>query len=706
MEFTPENVEAAVLEFYNNTGKVNKEVHEWLKQCQSSREAWQVVWPLLDPGKSLQLQFLAANILHYKVSRCFGELPEPEYAGLKDRLVAIVAKYIAGPPMVLTRLCLTLGAFVLNTIGTVWMNPLDDLASTFAPQNFPGVPEVTVLRLLVQVFGHIPEQAFSLSSVAKGQALYSWLFNVAQNKTDNRELVLEIYKALNSWMKMICIFEWPELFQFVDLLCNSVVTYVDLNDGDVGDIVIEILSGIVGEPQAHQYPTIILKLLDKEMANAFYGMYVALGECHSKLIVDVADPECSYSLATRWPEIESLLLGIKAVSENISDETDPVVAAPMSRVFTVIYRVLKLNRDNKSPTAKNPKLFQAAIECISSCSGMLHLYDAVVKNIVGFILEASIGKWEFDAERLQQNSILHWTISAPNPEVKPQLVGLLNVFSTLCLSLDGSSSSDEEDDDGEEVDLDAGGVPLNNNNSSHQHHPPPATLMTAGPPTNLGTGGPPRAQPLIPVVEQILPVLIPVAEKWARDEDAIEALFSIVKHTLSTIQSSSMTVLQYAMQLVIISFKLNPLTSATHVAKQTLLMLGKENRAVQQQFLSEMHVSCADRLKDMRDTEFTESYFQLLGQLMKSDCDLPARNKHGEGVDIFDNDGAGQSSNSGSFQGGLLSKQWAKNSAKNSARYWIFGTEIALSTLWRIDPLCEPMFSGRLAKMVVGMFRR
>lgn len=53
---------------------------------------------------------------------------------------------------------LQLGAFVLNTIGTVWMNPLDDLASTFAPQNFPGVPEVTVLRLLVQVFGHIPEQ--------------------------------------------------------------------------------------------------------------------------------------------------------------------------------------------------------------------------------------------------------------------------------------------------------------------------------------------------------------------------------------------------------------------------------------------------------------------------------------------------------------------------------------------------------------------
>lgn len=51
-------------------------------------------------------------------------------------------------------------------------------------------------------------------------------------------------------------------------------------------------------------------------------------------------------------------------------------------------------------------------------------------------------------------------------------------------------------------------------------------------------------------------------------------------------------------------------------------MLGKENRSVQQQFLSEMHRSCSERLRDMRDTEFTESYLQLLGQLIKSDCEL------------------------------------------------------------------------------------
>jgi len=61
---------------------------------------------------------------------------------------------------------------VTNTIGIVWANPLEELALTFSPQNFPGVPESTVMRLLVQVFAYIPEQAQSQwqTSVRKGQA--------------------------------------------------------------------------------------------------------------------------------------------------------------------------------------------------------------------------------------------------------------------------------------------------------------------------------------------------------------------------------------------------------------------------------------------------------------------------------------------------------------------------------------------------------
>jgi hypothetical protein len=33
------------------------------------------------------------------------------------------------------------------------------------------------------------------------------------------------------------------------------------------------------------------------MAVTFYGMYVALADCHSRLIVDICDEECSYNKA-------------------------------------------------------------------------------------------------------------------------------------------------------------------------------------------------------------------------------------------------------------------------------------------------------------------------------------------------------------------------------------------------------------------------
>jgi len=63
-------------------------------------------------------------------------------------------------------------------------------------------------------------------------------------------------------------------------------------------------------------------------------------------------------------------MGIRAVAENISDETDPVVTAPMCRVFTVVYRILQYNRQGQ-----RPKLFQAAIECISELFFQLRIKE-------------------------------------------------------------------------------------------------------------------------------------------------------------------------------------------------------------------------------------------------------------------------------------------------------------------------------------------
>ena len=191
MEFTTDNVITAVHEFYRSSEELNLEVHDWLRACQSSREAWTLVWPLLGPTQTLNVQFTAANMLFNKVTRQLAEIPVEDLGALKENIVSAVARFVNGPAVVLTRLQLTvlqevlefdiipsqlmvkqslmnfiffqLGAFIASTIGDIWPNPLEDLGSVFQPQNFPGIPEEKVLKLLVQVFAHVPEQV-SLNS--------------------------------------------------------------------------------------------------------------------------------------------------------------------------------------------------------------------------------------------------------------------------------------------------------------------------------------------------------------------------------------------------------------------------------------------------------------------------------------------------------------------------------------------------------------
>jgi len=53
-------------------------------------------------------------------------------------------------------------------------------------------------------------------------------------------------------------------------------------------------------------------------------------------------------------------MGIRAVTENISNDTDPLLVGPMTRAFDVVIRILKLNQ-----VFRMPKVYQAAAECIS-----------------------------------------------------------------------------------------------------------------------------------------------------------------------------------------------------------------------------------------------------------------------------------------------------------------------------------------------------
>lgn len=93
-------------------------------------------------------------------------------------------------------------------------------------------------------------------------SVFSWLFNVVKTQ-QNLDVVVEALKAMNSWMKMICICEWPDLSHFVDILVVYCASSVNTQNDKLTELTLEILSGIISDPNAHQYPTVILTVLDK-----------------------------------------------------------------------------------------------------------------------------------------------------------------------------------------------------------------------------------------------------------------------------------------------------------------------------------------------------------------------------------------------------------------------------------------------------------
>lgn len=51
MEFTSENLEQAVTQFYHTDASMQAQAHQWLTSAQTSPNAWSFVWELLQPCK-------------------------------------------------------------------------------------------------------------------------------------------------------------------------------------------------------------------------------------------------------------------------------------------------------------------------------------------------------------------------------------------------------------------------------------------------------------------------------------------------------------------------------------------------------------------------------------------------------------------------------------------------------------------------------
>ena len=71
VELSSDNVERAVLQFYQSSAtsqETIQETHKWLTLAQLSPQAWNFCWDLIHQDKKHEVQFFGASCLAVKVS--------------------------------------------------------------------------------------------------------------------------------------------------------------------------------------------------------------------------------------------------------------------------------------------------------------------------------------------------------------------------------------------------------------------------------------------------------------------------------------------------------------------------------------------------------------------------------------------------------------------------------------------------------------
>ena len=99
VELNSENVERAVLQFYQSSAasqETIQETHKWLTLAQLSPQAWNFCWDLIHQDKKHEVQFFGASCLAVKVTSDDGDVPDDADDDL-DAGVAVLGGAAPGP---------------------------------------------------------------------------------------------------------------------------------------------------------------------------------------------------------------------------------------------------------------------------------------------------------------------------------------------------------------------------------------------------------------------------------------------------------------------------------------------------------------------------------------------------------------------------------------------------------------------------------
>ncbi|XP_054707972.1 importin-13-like [Uloborus diversus] len=305
-QFTVENIERTLHQFYSDV-QSQAEANQFLILAQMSSEAWNFAWELLNPSKPSEVQFFGASTLHVKISKTWNELPASFYGPLRDKLLSVLMNYICGPRIILTRLCIAVSSFIIQTIADFWPSAIQDLMNAFQPQNIPNASPQQVAHVLLELLTVLSEE-FQTTRISHSKV------GVIRNALrSSSELVMELVQSVLSKtsspaevceISLKCYSSWAVLGPSgLENKFLVTLTFDSVYRDEISQTALETLSNISNHPDASKHPNLILEMIehivhlenllektikddDMDKCNSIYGLVIAVAENHCQLLLN------------------------------------------------------------------------------------------------------------------------------------------------------------------------------------------------------------------------------------------------------------------------------------------------------------------------------------------------------------------------------------------------------------------------------------
>ncbi|KFB44864.1 AGAP009571-PA-like protein [Anopheles sinensis] len=184
-----QTIEAAVLSFYRGGSEQQKETHKWLQQVQNSPQAWSFCWELMQLNKSSEVQFFGAITLNSKLRNFWVEVPKEAHHELKQKLLETIVVFGNGPKIVLNRLCISLGLFIVHMLRHPTV--IEEVTNMFLLEQLGNLSKVTQIEILMAVLEGIPEEVKNVRTQIPREI-------VSQELNRNAEFVMQtVVRYLN-----------------------------------------------------------------------------------------------------------------------------------------------------------------------------------------------------------------------------------------------------------------------------------------------------------------------------------------------------------------------------------------------------------------------------------------------------------------------------------------------------------------------------